>query len=129
MIVFQNLQSAPVLGFWARLVLAVLAVWRISHLLAAEDGPWEVFARLRRWLGMSFLGRLMDCFGCISLWIAAPVSFFVVRRLPDLFFCWLALSGGAFLLERMHSEPEAQPVIIERLSENEKEDSSHGMLR
>ena len=30
-----------------RLVLAALAVWRLTHLLAEEDGPWGLVARLR----------------------------------------------------------------------------------
>jgi hypothetical protein len=107
-------------GFWIRFVLAVLTTWRISHLLVSEDGPWEIFARLRQRLGPSSLGRLMDCFGCVSIWVAAPISLFVFRRPPELFFCWIALSGAAFLLERMHPEP----LVIESISESEK-DVSH----
>jgi hypothetical protein len=118
-------QPDPAIGFWARFVLAVLATWRISHLLTSEDGPWEILARMRQWLGDSALGRLMDCFGCVSMWVGAPISFFVLRRLPELFFCWLALSGAAFLLERMHPEP----LVIEHMSDTEKENSTHGMLR
>jgi Protein of unknown function (DUF1360) len=125
MLSLQNPQLDPALGFWARFVLAVLATWRVSHLLASEDGPWDSLARMRRWLGRSALGRLMDCFGCVSMWVAAPISFFAVRRLPELFFCWLALSGAAFLLERMHPEP----LVIERISDSEMEGSTHGMLR
>lgn len=131
------LHSNTAAAFWIRFVLAALATWRLSHLLASEDGPWEIFARLRRWPGDSVFGRMMDCFGCVSIWVAAPISFFVLRRLPDLFFCWLALSAAAFLLERLHPQPNPDPVVIERISENavepisesEKEDSSHGMLR
>jgi hypothetical protein len=132
-----DLQSNTAAAFWIRFVLAVLATWRLSHLLASEDGPWEILARVRRWLGDSVFGRMMDCFGCVSIWVAAPISFFVLRRLPELFFCWLALSGAAFMLERLHPEPHAEPIVIERIAENrveqtsetEKEESSHGMLR
>ena len=63
------------LGFWPRFVLAVLATWRVTHLLASEDGPADIVVRLRRMLGQSLLGRLMDCFNCLSLWIAAPAAF------------------------------------------------------
>ena len=34
------------IGFWARLVLAVFATWRITNLLANEDGPADLIARL-----------------------------------------------------------------------------------
>ncbi len=51
---------------WFPLLLALLATWRASQLLAAEDGPGDVILRLRAALGRSFLGGLMDCFGCVS---------------------------------------------------------------
>ncbi len=79
---------------WFTLTLAILATWRVSHLLASEDGPGDVIFHLRKSLDQSFFGRLMDCFGCISLWIAAPLAFFVTTRPLELFVVWLALSGG-----------------------------------
>ncbi len=90
--------------FWARFVLASLATWRITHLLAREDGPADVLARLRAWLGESFAGKLMDCFHCLSLWVAAPTVFFVARRTLDLLVAWLAISGAACVLERLVGE-------------------------
>jgi hypothetical protein len=93
------------LGFWSSLVLAVLATWRITHLLANEDGPADFLARLRARVGNGFLGKLMDCFQCLSLWIAAPMALFVSERPLDLLLTWLALSGAACLLERIGQEP------------------------
>jgi Protein of unknown function (DUF1360) len=124
-IAYLDIQSGAETGFWIRFVLAVLATWRISHLLVSEDGPWEILTRLRQWLGASAIGRLMDCFGCASIWVAAPISIFIFRRLPELFFCWMALSGAAYLLERMHPEP----LVIEHISDTAKDDTTHGMLR
>ena len=49
------------------LVLGTLAVWRITHLLQAEDGPWDVVVRLRRRTGTGFWGQLLDCFYCLSV--------------------------------------------------------------
>ena len=60
-----------------RFVLAVLATWRVTHLLANEDGPADIIFRLRRRLGDGFIGSLMDCFNCMSIWIAAPFALFV----------------------------------------------------
>ncbi len=92
-------------GFWIRFVVAILATWRVSHLLALEDGPWDLIVRLRLRLGRGFLGALMDCFKCLSLWIAAPAALFVARKPLDWLFAWLALSGAACLLERLGHEP------------------------
>jgi Protein of unknown function (DUF1360) len=88
-------------SFWVRFVLAALATWRVTHLLASEDGPADVIVRLRALLGRSIFGKLMDCFNCLSLWIAAPAALFVSRRPLEWVLCWLALSGAACLLERM----------------------------
>jgi hypothetical protein len=52
--------------YFYRLLLGILAVWRITHLLNAEDGPWEVVVRLRRIAGEGFWGQLLDCFYCLS---------------------------------------------------------------
>jgi hypothetical protein len=94
-----------------RFVLAVLATWRVTHLLANEDGPADLIYRFRVLLGRSLAGRLMDCFNCLSLWIAVPAALFLSRRPIEWLFTWLALSGGACLLERMVKEPAAtQPA-------------------
>ena len=100
-------------SFWIRFVLAILATWRVTHLLASEDGPADIIVRFRALLGQSLVGKLMDCFNCLSLWIAALAALFVSRRPLEWLFCWLALSGGACLLERMGHEP----VVIQPMSQ------------
>ena len=60
--------------FWTRFAIASLAAWRITHLLAHEDGPGDVIYRLRTLAGRGFWGRLMDCSYCLSLWVAAPFA-------------------------------------------------------
>jgi len=57
------------------LVIGILIVWRITHLFYGEDGPWNLMLRLRRLAGEGFWGQLLDCFYCLSLWIAAPFAF------------------------------------------------------
>jgi len=108
------------LGPLIRLILAVLATWRVTHLLASEDGPVDLIVRFRELLGQSILGRLMDCFNCLSLWIAAPAALFVSRRHVEWLFSWLALSGGACLLERIGHEP----VVIQPMSQPAEGDSN-----
>ena len=87
--------------FLTRFVVAVLATWRVTHLLANEDGPADLVFRLRRRLGGGFLGSLMDCFNCLSLWIAAPAALLLSARPLIWAVSWLALSGAACLLERL----------------------------
>ena len=87
-----------------RFGLAALATWRLTHLLAEEDGPAEVVVRLRRAAGTSWAGELLDCFYCLSLWTAAPFAVAVSRRPRELPVAWLALSGAACLLERLTQE-------------------------
>jgi hypothetical protein len=89
---------------WGRFVLAVLATWRVTHLLESEDGPADLIVRFRALLGDGVAGKLMDCFYCLSLWIAAPAALFVTRAPLEWVFAWLAVSGGACLLERATKE-------------------------
>jgi hypothetical protein len=100
-------------SFLIRFGLAVLATWRVTHLLANEDGPADLIVRLRAHLGHSLVGSLMDCFNCLSLWIAVPAALFVSRKPLEWLLTWLALSGAACLLERLGREP----VVIEPVSQ------------
>ena len=94
-----------------RFVLGSLATWRVAHLLADEDGPADLVVRLRARLGSRLLGELMDCFYCLSVWVAAPASLAVARRKRDVPVVWLALSGAACLLERVTAAPEPHPDV------------------
>jgi hypothetical protein len=96
---------------WMQLVLAILATWRVTHLLASEDGPADLVVRFRVLLGDSLAGRLMDCFYCLSIWVAAPAALFVSGRPLDWMMTWLAISGAASLLEKLVKDPVAmQPM-------------------
>lgn len=108
-------------GFWSRFALAALVTWRVTHLLAREDGPGDILVRLRARLGTSLLGQLMDCFYCSSLWVAAPLALFAGSTPLDCALAWPALSAAACLLERIGPQV---PLVID----TQKEDD-HGMLR
>ena len=83
------------MSLWLRVALAAFATWRVTHLLAGEDGPGDIVYRLRARLGPSFAGKLMDCFYCLSLWVAAPFALLVTRQLLDGILTLLAISGAA----------------------------------
>jgi hypothetical protein len=94
--------------YW--LLVASLAVWRVSHLLTAEDGPWNIFVRLRALSHSSFWTNLTGCFYCLSLWVAAPCAFFLSSRWQERILLWMALSGAAILLERVTTRDETAPA-------------------
>jgi Protein of unknown function (DUF1360) len=115
-------------GIGFRFLLAVLATWRVTHLVTREDGPAEMIFRIRRGMSAGFWGQLMDCFLCFSLWVAAAMAFFIANQLAAWVVSWFAISGGACLLERWSTRAPvaAPPVVIEKFRSTEE---SHGMLR
>jgi hypothetical protein len=107
-----------------RFAVAALAAWRVTHLLASEDGPGDAVVRLRARLGASRAGGLMDCFQCLSMWVAAPLSPFVAHDSRDALPTWLALSGAACLLERVGREP----LIVEAVKRSAVGGETNGVL-
>jgi hypothetical protein len=110
---------------WFRLVAAVLATWRLAHLIAREDGPFDLVVRIRVRAGDGFLGQLMDCPYCLSIWFAIPFAFTLANSLPAWLIAWLAISGGASLFERFAGPPAGTVTDISTLL---KEDE-HDLLR
>jgi hypothetical protein len=107
--------------YW--LALGILGVWRVTHLLEAEDGPWEAVARMRRRLGRSILGDVFGCFYCLSLWVAVPFAWWLGESIAERVLLWLALSGGAIIIERVTDEAsDAAPPYW-------KEEDSDALLR
>jgi hypothetical protein len=102
--------------YW--LVLGVLITWRVTHLLSNENGPWNLLEKLRFATGTSVLAELLACFYCLSLWIAAPLAWILASGWRHRLLLWLALSGGAILLERLSSRNEPPAPIILQESED-----------
>jgi hypothetical protein len=95
------------LALW--FVVCVLGVWRITHLLHAEDGPWQVLDRLRRRAEETVIGDALACFYCLSLWVAWPFALLLASDWTEGICLWLGLSGGAILAHRA-TEWRALPV-------------------
>jgi Protein of unknown function (DUF1360) len=79
---------------------AVLVLWRVTHLLSVEAGPFGMFTALRRAGGHGFFGKLLDCFYCLSLWLAIPLALLTGMGWAQRLLLWPALSGAACLLEQ-----------------------------
>ena len=94
-----------------RFLLGILVIWRITHLLSMEDGPWDVVVRFRRSLGDGFLGHLLDCFYCLSIWISAPLAIILGKKPGERILLFPALSAGAILLERITNDRHGDPQV------------------
>jgi hypothetical protein len=98
---------------FAVVVLALLAVWRVTHLLVAEEGPWRIFVHVRRAATSAGLERLAGCFYCASVWIAIPFALLIAHGWRLIAICIPALSGGAIVLERLTARDDAAAWIEE----------------
>ena len=78
-------------------LIAILAVWRLTHMIVNESGPYSVFIKLRYFInkrGWEFID--INCFNCMSVWLAIPVGFILGgNTLLNI----LALSAVAIFLE------------------------------
>ena len=110
---------------WFLFVLGILAVWRVTHLLYAEDGPWDCLFRFRNLLGNSFFGKLFACFLCLSLWISAPPAWYMGHDWPERVLLWLALSASAILVESVYN----RVVAVYSEEPLKKEGDDDGVLR
>lgn len=96
---------------------AVLAVWRVTHLVVVEDGPFDILRRLRDGGARIGLERSINCFLCCSVWVAIPFALVIARGWKELVLVLPALSGGAILLERVTRERDAAAAWIETKEE------------
>jgi hypothetical protein len=105
----------------AELLVGATAVWRVTHLLHAEDGPWGVLARLRRLAGDSVWGEALDCFYCLSIWTALPFALCLGSTWKAKVLLWPALSGAAILLDRATARPSQNVPMATWYEEPEKD--------
>jgi hypothetical protein len=111
--------------YW--LVLGALTVWRITYFLQAEDGPWDIVIRVRQFVGEGFWGKLLDCFYCLSVWIAVPIAYLVGQSWLERALLWPSLSAAAILLERVTNRAPGVPPAL--FAEDPGEERDNGMLR
>ncbi len=86
------------------LLLASLAVFRASELVAVDNGPWHVFRKLRECSTNPYWCELLSCFYCLSAWFAAwaAVVLWAAGVIPSGLgmLWWLAIAGGAVSIFR-----------------------------
>jgi hypothetical protein len=95
------------------ILLAILACYRVSELIAIDDGPYKVFSRLRQGLGRraaleqrwnkegvwSNLAELVQCPYCIGVWVAALFALLLAGDVKEFLLMWLGIAGGQSVLQ------------------------------
>lgn len=88
------------------LIAAAFATWRISRMIALEEGPFSIFSWVRGHLDplqTSWLGRGISCVFCISFWVALFLAVLIAYfpgELTNIIVATFAISGGAMLIHR-----------------------------
>ncbi len=98
----QNDRNATMSGVFP---LCALAVWRVAHLPARENGPWDLIERLRTALGSGIFGRLAGCFYGLSFLVSLLPAIWMSNSPVGSFIQWVVLSAWAFLVERATQWP------------------------
>ena len=81
---------------WLAFVLAVLATWRISYMIAREDGPFDIFSIIRDKVGQEkWYGRGLHCVLCISFWLSLPAA--LIAGMPWLI-GWFGVAGAIVII-------------------------------
>lgn len=103
---------------YLRLIVAILAVYRMAQLFPADDGPLFLFRRIRTFAERKALvdqkaGRFLSlwnninegvqCAYCVGFYagILAAVLVAWPTAAGDLFLLWMGLSGGQAFLEKV----------------------------
>jgi len=94
------------------LLIMVLATWRLASMLVSEDGPFDVFRRIRSLWGITHhddgtvaqipdttLAKLFTCMWCMTLWMAAVV--YLLWIVAPVAVWILGLSTGGIIVERV----------------------------
>lgn len=83
-------------------LFAIFAVYRVAHLLATEEGPFEICTRWRNlWIKDDWIGRGMRCPLCIGFWLAWVAAVMIAPDWHSLFWYWLGIAGAQLFLYRL----------------------------
>lgn len=101
-------------------LIYALAAWRLAYMLVKEQGPFNVFGRLRRrigieqivvngaqgaeiaWVAANTVAEALMCVWCTSVWCAAFLVLGSLLPVIDIVILWLArimaISAGAIIV-------------------------------
>lgn len=101
------------LSFILDVILSSFAVYRVSRMLAQEDGPFEIFKRTRDWSFKKYNNHWVvtgiHCVLCISFWIsiipAICFGYYFYLNVPEIFLLWFGIAGIVVFLFRQEHNP------------------------
>lgn len=95
------------LSDWLLLLLCCLAAYRTARMVAKEDGPWNIFQRLRnQWTDDKDWRAIgIRCPLCVGFWCALPAGVIYALYAPgaDVWLWplyWFAIAGGAVVVRK-----------------------------
>jgi len=96
------LYASAMSDFVVYFTLSVLAVYRVSYMIANEDGPLDVFVFIREKAGQkNWIGRGLNCVLCISVWLAMiPAIIFFRSSFETTILYWFAIAGGVLVIHK-----------------------------
>lgn len=96
------------------LVLLALACWRLSSLFVREDGPFDILAKFRYFIGVEFdefsrpkprnvIAGIFSCVWCMSVWIGGVLAIFSAysANIHTFLLVALALSSAAIVVDSL----------------------------
>lgn len=88
-------------GLW--ITLAILATYRVSRMMALEDGPFDVFSWLRDKVSQrSWIGRGLACTLCLSFWLAwLSASLLPHLSWSEYLLASLGIAGGVVVIHKV----------------------------
>lgn len=107
-----------------RIALAILAAYRLALMIATEDGPADIFYRLRDLMGVyrritynaltdeeysepsTSVGKLFECPYCLGVWFALAMALLVLRPswAGDYVLFAFGIAGGQAWLQSKSSD-------------------------
>jgi hypothetical protein len=93
-------------------LLAILATWRISHMLIHEAAPYDLLSKFRHKVGVRYdkeskpygtneFARGLLCPHCNSVWIGWVIALLLGHKPIKAFVAGLAYSAGAIVIEKL----------------------------
>jgi uncharacterized membrane protein len=107
-----------------QIIIGGLAIWRLSHALVKESGPFMIFARLRaraarRQKRSGGLFDMLSCVSCVSFWIALVVGLYNATDAFHWFGYALAMSAVAVIIMEVLQSLNTLTVVTRPTSNNQ----------
>ena len=87
---------------WLMVLLATTAVYRVSRMIVAEEGPGRIFELLRRATAddTHWLHDGIRCPLCVSFWLSLPAAVMIASSWQEIILLWLGVAGLVTLIYR-----------------------------